>query len=205
MSLSGQLLRAICPALLVLFLACPRAEAISMDKSSTIRDQCEFSVGPDLVEVVAYMPDRSRDRFCADFPATGRIIMTIDLIAARLRDLPIEVRVVKEPAGPLTEEDDLAPLTVAFMEPRVYPGGAVVVDHTFAESGNYAAFITVIESSGARRTTRFGFTVGGSLLFYAPAILGGVFLTGLVLAYWSYGAQRGERTGKNRKRLSLGG
>jgi len=173
-----------------------------MDKSSTIRDQCEFSIGPDLVQVVAYMPDRSRDRFCADFPSTGRIILTIDLVATRLRDLPVEVRIVKEPSGPLAEEDDLAPFTVALLEPRVYPGGAVIVEHNFEESGQYAAFITVAEASGARRTTRFGFTVGGSLLFYTPAILGGVFLTGLVLAYWSYGVQRGARAGKNRKRFS---
>ena len=75
--------------LLVLLTGCPAALAISMDKSSTIRDQCELSIGPDLISVVAYMPDRSRDRFCDEFPAAGRIILTVDLVAERLREFPI--------------------------------------------------------------------------------------------------------------------
>lgn len=175
------------------------ARAISMDKASTIRDQCEVSIGPDLVDVVAYMPDRSRDRFCGDFPATGRIILTIDLIAERLRGLPIEVRFVKEPAGrELTEEDDLAPFTVAYFAPKLYPGGAVPVAHNFEEAGDYAAFISVIESSGTKRTTRFPFRVGGWLHFYATAILAAVALAGALFAYWQYssGGSKGARRAK---------
>lgn len=172
------------------------AHAISMDKSSTIREQCEISIGPDLIGVVSYMPDRSRDRFCGDFPATGRIILTIDLIAERLRELPVEVRIVKEPKGPLSEEDDLAPLTVAYFAPRLYPGGAVPVEHVFEESGNYAAFITVTEHSGTKRTTRFGFTVGGPLQFYATAMLAGVFLAGASFLYWRHAADLRIKTRK---------
>jgi hypothetical protein len=189
---------AVAAALALLFLpafAPAPAQAISMDKASTIRDQCEISIGPDLIGVVAYMPDRSRDRFCGDFPSTGRIIFTIDLVAERLRDLPVEVRIVKEPKGELTEEDDLAPFTVAWFAPRVYRGGSVPVEHVFEEAGDYAAFITVSEPSGAKRTTRFPFRIGGWLHFYATAILAGVFLTGAVFAYWQYsdGGRRGAR------------
>ena len=190
MSTPKSLLRVLSLALLGAFLAHSPADAISMDKSSTIRDQCELSIGPDLIQVVAYMPDRSRDRFCADFPSTGRIILSIDLVAARLRDLPIDVRIVKEPKGPLDENDDLEPFTVARLAPRLYPGGAVQVEHDFADAGDYAAFISVTEPSGTRRTTRFGFTVGGKLLFFAPAMLAAVFLTGLVFAYWTYSKER---------------
>ncbi|QGM99346.1 hypothetical protein [Methylocystis parvus] len=199
MSLLRSLARVSCAALFVALLAPSAARAISMDKASTIRDQCEISIGPDLIGIVSYMPDRSRDRYCGEFPATGRIILTIDLIAERLRELPIEVRIVKEPRGPLSEEDDLAPFTVAYFAPRLYPGGAAPVEHVFEESGNYAAFISVTESSGAKRTTRFGFTVGGWLQFYATAILAGVFLTGMVFAYWQY-SDAGVK-GMRRKRL----
>jgi hypothetical protein len=178
--------------LAVWFLLIPQAaNAISMDKSSTIRDQCEISIGPDLIGIVSYMPDRSRDRFCGEFPATGRIILTIDLIAERLRELPIEVRIVREPGGkPLTEEDDLAPFTVAYVAPRLYPGGAAPVEHVFDEAGNYAAFITVTESSGTRRTTRFPFTIGGFWQFYATAMLAAVALAGAVYAYWLHAGNR---------------
>jgi hypothetical protein len=174
-----------------------RVSAISMDKSSTIRDQCEISIGPDLIGIVSYMPDRSRDRFCGDFPSTGRIILTIDLIAERLRELPIEVRIVREPGKALSEEDDLAPFTVASLPPRLYPGGAVPVEHVFEEPGAYAAFITVTESSGTRRTTRFGFTIGGFWQFYATAMLAGVALAGAVFAYWLHA---GDRKGFRRAR-----
>jgi hypothetical protein len=186
MSFPGALARILCALWVVALLSPMRAHAISMDKSSTIRDQCEISIGPDLIGVVSYMPDRSRDRFCGDFPATGRIILTIDLIAERLRQLPIDVRIVREPSKPLTEEDDLEPLTVAYFPPKLYPGGAVALEHVFEESGNYAAFITVTENSGIRRTARFGFTVGGPLQFYATAILSGVLLFGAVFLYWRH-------------------
>jgi hypothetical protein len=199
--------RVICAAFLVALVAPAPARAISMDKASTIRDQCEISIGPDLIGVVAYMPDRSRDRFCGEFPATGRIIFTIDLIAARLRDLPVEVRLVKEPSKPLGEDDDLTLFTVAFFAPRLYPAGAVTLEHVFEETGDYAAFITVTESSGARRTTRFGFTVGGPLQFYATAMLAGVFLAGAVFAYWRHGSKGapGAASGRPQGARSPGG
>lgn len=186
MSYPSSLARILSAAFVLALFAPAPASAISMDKSSTIRDQCEISIGPDLIGVVAYMPDRSRDRFCGEFPATGRIIITIDLIAERLRQLPIEVRIVRESGKPLTAEDDLAPFTVAYFAPRLYPGGAVPVEHDFQEAGDYAAFISVVESSGFRRTTRFGFTIGGFWQFYATAILAGVALAGAVFAYWRH-------------------
>ena len=65
---------------------------------------------------------------------------------------------------------------------QTYPGGAVVIDHEYAESGRYAAFLTVSEPSGLRRTPRFAFVVGSAFSFFAPAMLGGVFLAGLVFA-----------------------
>lgn len=199
MSSSSTLARFLSAAVLAAWvLLIPQAaSAISMDKSSTIRDQCEISIGPDLIGIVSYMPDRSRDRFCGDFPATGRIILTIDLIAERLRGLPIEVRIVKEPGKPLSEEDDLAPFTVAWVPPRLYPGGAVPVEHVFDETGAYAAFITVTESSGTRRTTRFPFMVGGFWQFYATAMLAAVALAGAVYAYWRHaGNRKGFRRSK---------
>jgi hypothetical protein len=169
---------------------CGGAWAISADKVSTIRDQCEISIGPDLISVVAYMPDRSRDRFCGEFPAAGRIMLTFDLVAARLRDLPIEVRLVKESNGPLSETDELAAHTVAYLEPRKYPQGAVVFDHVFTESGDYAAFITVTEDTGVRRTSKFPFSVGSAVTFYTPAMLGAVLIAGLLVAYWAHGRSR---------------
>ena len=121
----------------------------------------------------------------------------VDLVAERLRAFPIEVLVVCEPGGALSETDNLAPLTVAFMPAQTYPGGAVVIDHEYAESGRYAAFLTVSEPSGLRRTTRFAFVVGSAFSFFAPAMLGGVFLAGLVFAYWRHsGNRRGMRCAK---------
>ena len=195
-SLTPRGVRRVILAVATLVFVCSHAHAISMDKSSTIRDQCELSVGPDLISVVAYMPDRSRDRFCDEFPAPGRIILTVDLIAERLRELPIEARIVRETGGPLDETDDLAASTVALVPARAYPGGAVVIDHDYAESGRYAAFLTVTEPSGARRATRFAFVVGSKLTFFAPAMLGAVFLAGLVYAYWVHS---GDRRGMRKK------
>ncbi|WP_330084509.1 hypothetical protein [Methylocystis iwaonis] len=180
-------------AFVVAFFAPVCANAISMDKASTIRDQCEISIGPDLIGVVSYMPDRSRDRFCGDFPSTGRIILTIDLIAERLRQLPIEVRIVREKNGPISLEEDPTPFTVAYLPPRLYPGGAVPMEHVFDESGAYAALITVTENSGTKRTTRFAINVGGPLQFYATAMLSAVFIFGAAFLYWRYTEEKKQR------------
>lgn len=185
-------------AFVVAFFAPVSANAISMDKASTIRDQCEISIGPDLIGVVSYMPDRSRDRFCGDFPSTGRIILTIDLIAERLRQLPIEVRIVREKNGPISLEEDPTPFTVAYVPPRLYPGGAVPVEHVFEESGAYAALITVTENSGTKRTTRFAINVGGPLQFYATALLSGVFILGAAFFYWRYTEEKKQRDRSSR-------
>ncbi len=110
------------------------------------------------------------------------------------------MRIVKEPGKALSEEDDLAPFIIATFGPRLYPGGAVTMEHLFEESGDYAAFITVAEASGGKRTTRFGFTVGGPLQFYASAMLAGVFLAGAVYVYWKH--SNGERKGARRRKLA---
>lgn len=193
-----SLARLVGVAFVVAFFAPVSASAISMDKASTIRDQCEISIGPDLIGVVSYMPDRSRDRFCGDFPSTGRIILTIDLVAERLRQLPIEVRIVREKDGPISLEEDPTPFTVAYLPPRLYPGGAVPMEHVFEESGSYAALITVTESSGAKRTTRFAINVGGPLQFYATAMLSGVFILGAAFLYWRYTEEKKQRDRRSR-------
>ncbi|KAF2990920.1 hypothetical protein OGR47_12565 [Methylocystis sp. MJC1] len=198
MSSLRSLARLLRGVVIVALFAPAAAHAISMDKASTIRDQCEISIGPDLIGVVSYMPDRSRDRFCGDFPSTGRIILTVDLIAERLRQLPIEVRIVREKNGPISLEEDPTPFTVAYVAPRLYPGGAVPVEHVFEESGAYAALITVTENSGTKRTTRFAINVGGPLQFYATALLSGVFIFGAAFLYWRYTEEKKQRDRSSR-------
>ena len=165
------------------FSLCTPAGAISMDKSSSLRDMCETSIGPDPLSIVSYMPDRSRDRFCDDFPSTGRIIFTFDLIAARLRDLPIEIKIVRENDKPLDVAEILAADVLTHKEPMIYKGGVITVEHDFNEPGNFAAFITVFEPSGWQRTSRFSFRVGSVFMYYLPAMLAAIFLAGLIYVY----------------------
>lgn len=166
-----------------------QAYAFSMDKSSSLREQCEISLGADAISIVSYMPDQSRDRFCDEFPFPGNILLTFDLISARLRDLPIDIRLVHEPNGSLGNEQDLDKHTVSFTEQKTYPAGAIVISNNFLQSGNYAAILTVHEPFGVTRTTRFGFRIGGKLLYYTPAMLAAIFLFGMVYAY-CYGRKR---------------
>lgn len=160
-----------------------QAYAFSMDKSSSLREQCEITIGPDPVSIVSYMPDQSRDRFCDEFPFPGKIVLTFDLISTRLRDLPIDVRLVYEPNGSLENDSDLDKTTINVTGQKIYPNGAIVIANNFSKSGNYAAFITIHEPFGVTRTTRFGFRIGGKILYYTPAILAAIFLFGLVYVY----------------------
>lgn len=180
-------------ALLALLTATAPAGAVSMDKSSSTKDRCEIMLGGDAIQIGGYLPDVSRDRYCADFPATGRVILSFDLVAPRLRDLPIEVRIIRDPLTPLAEDADLDPLTVAYLAPRAYPSGTFTLDHVFRESGHYIGLVTIVEATGERRSARFAFSVGQTLLSFAPMLLGGALIAGLLFVYWRHSASKQPR------------
>ena len=119
-------------------------------------DKCKFEVGPYHMHFTGYQPDAvdGGREFCAHIPRTGRTVIVLDYIDDGLRDLPTEVRIVRDTG----RDADLERNTVLHLPPKVYPTGSVSMEHRFDTPGVYASLVTV--GGGKPHVSRFRFSVG---------------------------------------------
>jgi hypothetical protein len=115
-------------------------------------DMCKLRVGPYTMHFTGYQPLSAPEvEFCEDIPATGQTIIVLDYIDGKLRDLPVEVRIVRDSG----DESNLDAVTVFHKPAALYPRGNLVVDHTFPEPGRFVGIVTVGDY-----VSRFPFAVG---------------------------------------------
>ena len=146
---------------------------LSMDE-----DTCKLRVGRYLMHFVGYQTESPRGprEFCEDIPETGRTIVVLDYLNEELRDLPTEVRIIRD----IGSETDLERITVLHLGPKRYPTGSLNFELNFTEAGKFVGLVTVGEAE--KLTSRFPFSVGGGrnwLHIAAPLLLllvGGVAL-----------------------------
>ena len=144
---------------------------------------CRLRVGPYMMHFTGYQPlSRPEREFCEDIPTTGQTIIVLDYLDEKLRDLPVEVRIVRDTGN----ESNLDAITVFHMAPAVYPRGNLVVDHTFPEAGNFVGIVTVSE-----HISRFPFAVGTGgmreMMLYAGF---GALALGIGAALFFYSARK---------------
>jgi hypothetical protein len=133
------------------------------------RDTCKLRIGSYVMHFTGYQPDSSAAReFCEDIPEIGRTVIVLDYLDDALRDLPVEVRIIRNTG----DESDLEKVTVFEKPPAVYPRGSVAVEYTFPEPGRFVGLVTV-GGSGPQLVSRFPFAVGTSgfwmKIFYVGA------------------------------------
>jgi hypothetical protein len=151
---SGKCVSAICALALLMPFQIKTATAhggLAMDV-----DFCKLRVGRYLMHFVGYQPDSSNEskEFCEDIPQTGATIIVLDYIDDALRDMPTEVRIIRDTG----DESNLDAVTVFHLPPKVYPNGSLSLDYNFTESGRYVGLVTV---NGADTfVSRFPFSVG---------------------------------------------
>jgi len=122
-------------------------------------DTCKLRVGQYVMHFVGYQPDSPSGpkEFCEDIPETGRTIVVLDYVDAELRDLPTEVRVIRDTATPPHRLDEV---TLLHLPPKVYPTGSLNFELTFSEPGKFVGLVTV---GGVEKfESRFPFSVGRS-------------------------------------------
>lgn len=145
-------------------------------------DFCKLRVGRYLIHFTGYQPDSTTTKeFCEDIPATGRTIVVLDYINDELRDLPTEVRIVKDTgSAPSTDPKEVDANTVLHVPAKVYPAGTLHFEHNFREPGKFVGLVTVVDKQPM--VSRFPFSVGKSgtdaslLLPGIAAVVGGVGL-----------------------------
>lgn len=178
----------------VAFLAAPHAGlahgGLSMDE-----DYCKLRVGRYVMHFVGYQPDSANatKEFCEDIPATGNTIIVLDYVDDELRDLPAEVRIIKDGG----QAQDLEAITLLHLPPKLHPSGSLSLEYNFEQPGAYVGLVTVGDKE--KYVSRFPFSVGQQSVL--PRALGGAVVVALAVALYLF-AQR-QRT--RRRNASVGG
>jgi len=166
------------PAALLVCLALPRLcsahGGVTMEN-----DMCKLRVGPYLMHFTGYQPQTAPElEFCEDIPGTGQTIIVLDYLDPKLRDLPVEARIIRDTG----DQADLDRVTVFHQPAAVYANGTLVIEHTFTEPGSFVGLVTVGD-----QVSRFPFAVGtrGRRVLILYAVFGAVALTagGLLFLY----------------------
>lgn len=148
---------------------------LSMDE-----DTCKLRVGRYVMHFAGYQPDSTAAKeFCEDIPETGRIVVVLDYVDSELRDLPTEVRIVRDTGS----RENLEAITVLHVPPKVYPTGSLSFEHVFPEAGRFVGLVTVGEKG--QYVSEFPFSVGSGVpkWHYFVPILGALAVAGSLYAY----------------------
>ena len=147
------------------------APAAAHGRLGAAEGRCRLFIGPDVMNFTGYLPDASKVEFCEDIPAIGHVIVALDDVEEELRDMKVEVRIVRDVGGAAKEEENLDAVTVAYVKPRYYPSGTINFEHTFDEPGYFVGIVTATGEHGERWVSRFPFSVGKSFARTLPIYL----------------------------------
>jgi hypothetical protein len=148
-------------------------------------DTCKLRVGRYFMHFVGYQPESPRGpkEFCEDIPETGHTVVVLDYLSDELRDMPAEVRIVRD-TGSLT---DLDAITVLHLPPKLYPSGSLNFEMDFKEPGRFVGLVIVGERE--RSSTQFPFSVGRAHGWLQYAISAGL-LAALGVALYRFAVTR---------------
>ncbi len=155
-------------------------------------DFCKLRVGRYLMHFVGYQPDSSNatKEFCEDIPETGATIIVLDYIDDALRDLPTEVRVIRDTG----DESNLEAVSVFHLPAKVYPSGSLSLEHNFKEGGRYVGLVTV--HGPEKYVSRFPFSVGKPSFKWLQIVGAIVVIAAGAALYWFAQRQRARQTGR---------
>jgi hypothetical protein len=164
-----------------------RAEGGAGPEAMSMGNMCMVMFGYDMIHITVFQPDKSRSEYCAEIPATGRTIMAFDIENPAFRDLPLEVRVIRDPLTPsLPTGAELEALTEFHLPAKKYSKGTFSVEHNFANNGHYITLVTLTRENGEQQTESMKFMVGETLWAWVPQIAGAVLIAGMVFVYWKH-------------------
>ena len=147
-------------------------------------DKCKLRVGRFTMHFTGYQPQNTMAKeFCEDIPATGQTIVVLDYVDPELRDMPTEVRIIKDTGN----ESDLESVTIFHLQPQVYPTGSLNLEYNFENPGKYVGLVTV-GAADKKIVSRFPFSVGTRSYLKEIGIALGVILAGIALYLFSFRA-----------------
>jgi hypothetical protein len=123
---------------------------------------CVMNVGPTQMMFSAFQENRTDAIFCQHVPELGKTMIILDAKSNELRDMNIEVRLLRN-VGQQDWRDDLEATTVAFLPPgkRLESRGTASFTHDFTRDGDYIAVVRAYSDDGAKEYVgEYMFTVG---------------------------------------------
>ena len=136
------------------------AQAVRRDSAKAFQKvrECSAQMGPNVITFSFYQPTQSRSQFCEDVPETGPTIIVVDTMQDELRDMMVEMRIVKEMDS--TEQESAA-LAEAYLPPARFQTGVIQLEHDFRVKGDYVALVRARSEDGRKEyNARFVFSVG---------------------------------------------
>lgn len=193
----SRILSPILGAIVLLAVHCgARAEGGAGPEAMTMGNMCMVMFGYDMIHITSYLPGKSRSEFCQEIPATGKVIMVFDIENPKFRDMPIELRIIRDPLTPLGDAASLEPLTEVHFPPTLYKKGTFSFEHDYKQNGHYIGLVTLTKDNGERDTQIFKFSVGETLWQWLPYLLGAVLIALVIAAYWKHSHTLGTEKSK---------
>jgi len=122
--------------------------------------QCIMKIGPDTMTFTGYQPLKSRDQFCDDIPDVGPTIVVLDAQQDELRDMALEIRILKD-VGQKDDNENLEQNTEIYVPPKKYKTGTLNFEYNFAKQGKYIGLVKARSDDGKKEyVSRFPFSVG---------------------------------------------
>lgn len=125
---------------------------------------CVMSVGPTQMMFSAFQENSTDEIFCQSIPALGPTLIILDARSNELRDMNIEVRLVRD-VGQKDWRDDLDANMVAAFPAKKYleQRGTTSFRHEFTGEGAYIAVVRATSDDGKKEYVgQYRFTVGDS-------------------------------------------
>jgi hypothetical protein len=151
-------------------------------------DRCILKLGTYVMHFTGYQPEQSgAQEFCEDIPVTGLSVIVLDAVDDALRDMPIELRIVRDTRNlgngarvqDLGTPEAIAAATLAHLPPATHATGSLTVKYQFTEPGRYIGYVRAEPKIGGPIESVFPFAVGrGSRQWriYVGVIVGTVLL-----------------------------
>lgn len=161
------------------------AGAVAHGGLSMDEDICRLKIGPYSMHFSGFQPEKTTTQeFCEDIPATGQTIVVLDYINDELRDMPTEVRIIKDTGN----ESDLDAITLLHLPPSVHPTGSLHFEYNFEQQGKYVGLVTVGDK-GQQHVSRFPFSVGMSNPLYGQ-IFFALIIVAVGIGFYLYSGRK---------------
>lgn len=149
-------------------------------------DVCVLTIGFYDAHFTAYQPDaRGNEEFCEHLPGAGKTIFVIDYLHRSLKEVPVDFRVIRDVTGKgqFVRVEDIEAIgnldahTVYYQEPVIQSDGTLMIEHDFAEEGEYVGVVTAGHPTNDNiYSAAFPLSLGASRFPWAWAAFAGALL-----------------------------